>query len=84
MRSGFTPSASALKLVTMRCRSTGGATARTSSMPGAKRPASTARALAPRTRYCAARGPAPQVTQSLTNVGRLAPRARVGRASVTA
>src|SRR5262245_3211377 len=35
MRSGFTPSASAVKLVTMRCLSTAGATARTSSTPGA-------------------------------------------------
>ena len=31
MSSGFMPSASALKLVTIRCRSTGGATARMSS-----------------------------------------------------
>src|SRR6266704_2902714 len=56
MRSGFTPSASAVKLVTTRCRSTDGATARTSSMPGANRPCRTARVLAPRTRYCDARG----------------------------
>src|SRR5262249_24625106 len=35
MRSGLMPSASAVKLVTMRCRSTAGATAWTSSIPGA-------------------------------------------------
>lgn len=40
---------------------------RTSSGPGVGRPSRMARVLAPRIRYCEARGPAPQLTQFLTN-----------------
>src|ERR1043166_4120597 len=61
--------ASALKLVTSRCRSTDGATAFTSSRSAIGRPSIAARALAPSTRYCDALGPAPHSTYSLTNAG---------------
>ena len=58
------PSASALKVVTRRCRSTGWATARMSSVVTCSRPCRIARALPPRIRYWLARGPAPQATSS--------------------
>lgn len=48
---GVTPSASAKKLVNIRCRITGTATARTSEMETLARPRITARAFAPSTRY---------------------------------
>src|SRR5271165_6047926 len=50
------PSARAWKLSTRRWRKTGTATARTSAKSTWKRPARMARALAPRIRYCDARG----------------------------
>jgi hypothetical protein len=56
------PSASALKFVKTRWRSTESATERTSAHETLTRPSRTARVLAPRTRYWAARVPAPQVT----------------------
>ena len=90
MRSGLMPSASAVKLVTMRCRSTAGATACTSSIPGASRPRSAARVFAPSTRYCEARGPAPHESHWRMNSGEPfglvspADAGRVARASRTA
>src|SRR5437899_1960500 len=48
------------------------------------RPSSAARALAPKIRYCDARGPAPHATNSLMNAGDSASGARVIRTSVTA
>src|SRR5512137_92197 len=57
-----TPSLSARKLAMTRWASTGRASSRTSSSEAATRPSSTARLLAPSTRYWLARGPAPQAT----------------------
>ena len=54
------PSASASKFKTSRWARTDGATALTSWKFGTGRPSMAARALAPRTRYWEARGPAPQ------------------------
>src|SRR4029453_19281577 len=82
MRSGS--AASAAKLQMMRCRRTDRASACTSSTEAAKRPCSTARALAPRMRYCEARGPAPQLTQSLTKAGACGCDGRVACTSLTA
>ena len=76
--------ASAAKLVTRRCRRTDWATAFTSSRSAIGRPAIAARALAPSTRYCEARGPAPQSTYSFTSAGASASVGRVMRASSTA
>ena len=64
------PSLSAWKLGSTRWRSTGRASARTSSTVAAKRPWRTARALAASTRYWLARGPAPQDTFLRTELGR--------------
>ena len=60
-----TPSASALKLVTMRCLKTGLATALMSSIDGVNLPSKMALVLAPSIMYCEALGPAPQETQFL-------------------
>ena len=57
--SASSPSARAWKLSTSRCRSTGTATARTSAKSTWNCPRRSARPLAPRIRYCAARGLAP-------------------------
>src|ERR1017187_3278125 len=59
--------ASAAKLVITRWRSTDVATARPSSRPAWGLPSIAARALAPRTRYCDARGPAPHSTYPRPN-----------------
>ena len=48
------------------------------------RPSSAARVLAPSTRNCEARGPAPQEMYSFTNAGASASPGRVMRTSVTA
>ena len=69
MASVSTPSASALKLVMMRWRRTGLAIWRMSSVLTLRRPRRMARALAPSTRYWAARGPAPQERYSLMKAG---------------
>ena len=63
---------------------TAGATAITSSRSAIGRPSIAARAFAPNTRYCDARGPAPQSTYSLMNGGASPSGGRVIRASVTA
>jgi len=76
--------ASALKFVTIRCRNTAGATVFTSSKSAIGRPSIAARAFAPNTRYCDARGPAPHSTNSRMNFGDSAATGRVIRASVTA
>src|SRR3954470_17909515 len=60
------PSASAWKLTTTRWLRTGTAIAFTSSRSGTARPSIAARALAPRIKYCDARGPAPQLTYFFT------------------
>ena len=60
------PSASALKLVIKRWRSTGRAIAFISSISGAGLPSNTAFAFAPSTRYWDALGPAPHSIQPLT------------------
>ena len=57
--SGSIPSASAWKVVTIRCRRTGPAICRTSPAVAANRPSSTARVFAARISDCPARGPAP-------------------------
>ena len=75
----FTPSASALKFVMTRWRRTDGRDgADVLAAGGTRLPLRTARVFAPRIRYCEARGPAPQLTQSCTNcrVGRLGPASR--------
>ena len=59
MSSGLTPSASALKFVIMRCRSTGWATARTSSQDTWNRPRKIARAFAASTKNWLARTGSP-------------------------
>ena len=58
---GVTPSLSAAKFNTSRCRSTGLANACTSSQATCVRPCNKARALAPRIKNCTARGPAPEL-----------------------
>src|SRR6185503_898756 len=63
------PSASALNVATMRWRSTGVASAITSSSVTWKRPWSTARTLPPSTHCWHARGPAPHSTSSFTKAG---------------
>src|SRR5438067_1221429 len=78
------PAASAAKLITSRCVSTVGATARRSSSSGMGRPSSAARALAPRIKYWDARGPAPHDTYCLMNGGASSSGGRVIRTSVTA
>src|SRR5678816_2309754 len=83
-RSGDIPSASAWKFTTTRWLSTGTAIALTSSRSGTARPSIAARALAPRMRYCEARGPAPQLTYFLTWVVASSAFGRVERASRTA
>ena len=79
-----TPSASALKFVTSRCRNVGPARVRTSSISGVWRPVSSARVLAPRMRYCEARGPAPQRIQSLHKLRCLRGPGRLARTRRTA
>ena len=79
-----TPSASAWKLVTRRCRSTGSGHGLDVLQAGVGRPSSAARALAPSTRFCAARGPAPQLRNSLARGWASSLCARVSRASRTA
>src|SRR5262245_7047977 len=78
------PAASAAKLMTIRCVRTVGATVRRSSSSAIGRPSSAARALAPRAKYCDARGPAPQEMNSLMKAGAAASGGRVIRTSVTA
>src|SRR5439155_4863660 len=78
------PAASAAKLMTIRWVSTVDATLRRSSSSAIGRPSSAARALAPSTRYCDARGPAPQETYSLMNGGASTSPGREVRTSVTA
>ena len=68
----------------MRCRSTSGATARTWSQVTLYSPAMAARALAPSTRYCTARVPAPQLTYSLVKPGAISSSGRDDRARLTA
>src|SRR4051812_43234785 len=80
----LTPSASAWKLSTTRWLKTGSAIAATSSMSGIARPSIAARALAPRIRYCDARGPAPQLTYFFTFGDASGASGRVERASFTA
>src|SRR5258705_7424039 len=79
-----TPSASAWKLSTTRCASTGSAMAATSSRSGIPRPPIAARAVAPGMRYCDARGPAPQLTYFFTSGLASCASGRVARASFTA
>ena len=79
-----TPSASAWKLTTTRWPSTGIAIESTSSMSGTLRPSIAARALAPRIRYCDARGPAPQLTYFFTCGVASTSSGRVDRARPTA
>src|SRR5258705_4162987 len=78
------PAASPAKLITSRCVSTVGATERRSSSSAIGRPSSAARALAPKTRYCDARWPAPQDTYSFMKAGAWGSGGRVIRTSVTA
>ena len=59
------PSASALKFLTIRCLKIAGAMAFTSSISGEYFPFNTALHLAPTTKNCDARGPAPQFKYSL-------------------
>ena len=78
------PSASALKFVINRCLSTGLAIALISSISGAGLPSNIAFALAPSTRYCDARGPAPHSIQSLIVEDDLSDFGRVFETSSTA
>ena len=84
MSAALRASASAWKLETTRCRSTAGAIARTSSRSGMPRPDNAARAFAPSTRYCDARGPAPQLTYRRVISGDSSSSGRVERTSRTA
>src|SRR5437879_12416329 len=84
MSAAVRPAASAAKLITIRCVSTVGATRRTSSSSAIGRPSSAARALAPRIRYCDARGPAPQEMYSLMKGGEASSGGRDIRTSATA
>ena len=74
----------AWKLSSTRWRSTGSASARTSSNVTWVRPCSSARALAPSTSACAARTLAPYDTHSLMNAGAPGSPGRLMRTSLTA
>src|SRR6202043_3827156 len=65
-RATVTPSARPAKLTAMRCRRTGGAKARTSSIDGLNRPSINARARQATIRAWLARGPGPHDTKRLT------------------
>src|SRR5690606_26235032 len=64
-----TPSDAAVKFARIRWRRTGKASDWMSSCETFSRPYRRARALAPRIRFCTARGPAPHDSHSLTNLG---------------